>query len=658
MKKTTQKGWGFDLKNIDPSIRPQDDFYLYANGGWIKKNTIPPEESRWGSFVMLRHRTEKQLYTIVLDILKQKSRKQGTAEQRIGDLYLSAMNLKERNALGTTPLDPWLSQIRSINSRQELLEVIGRMHHMGIAVPWEFYIDQDSKNSSKYLLHLTQDGIGMPDRDYYISTAPEQTRVRDAYRKHILRILVLSGMKPSHAKVAREVIMKIETRLARASMAKEDSRDSEKTYHKRTPSQLQKEIPQIIWAHYFTQLGAGSIRELIVSQPDFFKEAGRMLETIPLPDWKMYLEWHFLNESAPLLSESFVKASYDFYGKTLTGSKQMRALWRRSLGAVNGNLGEALGQIYVSRHFTKEAKRRMETLVKDLFVAYEDRIVSLDWMTPETKKKAVGKLHAMNYKIGFPTKFDSYKSVVIKPDDFFGNITRSHEYHHNKSMRRLNKPVDRSEWFMTPQTVNAYCQFNLNEIVFPAAILQPPFFTIDGDDAVNYGGIGATIGHEITHGFDDQGSKFDSKGNMKAWWNKTDRSRFTKKSEILVKQFNSYEVASGVKANGKLTLGENIADLGGASIAFDAYMKRLKKTGRRDIDGFTPEQRFFLGFAQAEQEIAREQFTKMMALVDPHSSSPLRVNGPVSNLQSFYEAFSLKKGDKLFRDPKNRARIW
>ncbi len=658
MKKSNQKSWGFDLTNIDHTVRPQDDFYRYANGGWIKKNKIPADESRWGSFIVLRHTTENQLHTLVLDIVNKKSHKAGSPEQLIADMYSSAMDLKRRNVLGVKPILPWIKEVRAINSTQELLDMIGRMHRLGIAVPWEFYIDQDSKNSAKYLLHLTQDGIGMPEREYYLSQAAEQTRVREAYKKHIKKILTLSGMKTSAAQNACDIVMKIETKLAKASMPKEDTRDSEKTYHKYSVSKLQKEVPQILWAQYFKQLGALGISELIVAQPDFFKKVGRMTSEVSLEDWKIYLEWHLINESASILSESFVKENYDFYGKTLTGSKQMRALWRRSLGAVNGTLGEALGQMYVERHFTREAKRRMEAIVADLFVAYEERIKSLDWMTPPTKKKAIAKLHAMNYKIGFPSKFDTYRGVEIKPDDFFGNFIRSHEYQHSKAMRRLKKPVDRSEWFMNPQTVNAYCQFNLNEIVFPAAILQPPFFNVEADEAVNYGGIGAVIGHEITHGFDDQGAKFDGQGNMKGWWTTKDKNRFTKKSEVLVTQFNAYEVVDGLKANGQLTLGENIADLGGASIAFDAYMNRLQKTGRKDIDGFTPEQRFFLGFAQAEQEIARPEFTKMATLTDPHSSAQFRVNGPVSNLDSFYTAFNLKKGDKLYRDPAKRAKIW
>ena len=658
MKKHHTVGWGFDPKNIDSAVRPQDDFYLYANGGWLKQHTIPADESRWGAFNILRYNTEQQLHALVLDMVNKKSPKKDSDEQRIADMYRSAMDMKRRNTLGVKPLAPWLAKVRAISTREELLSVIGQLHHYGIAVPWEFYIDQDAKNSAKYLLHLTQDGIGMPEREYYLSNAAEQVRVREAYMKYVKKILTLSGMTPTAAARARDVVLKIETRLARASMKKEDVRDSEKTYHKRTLAAFQKEVPQMVWKDYFKHLGAHSITEFIVAQPDFFKEVGRMLVDIDLEEWKTYLEWHLINESAPILSEQFVKTTFDFYSKTLTGSTKMRALWRRSLGAVNGTLGEMLGKLYVERHFTKEAKKRMEILVDDLFGAYEARIKQLDWMSPATKKKAIGKLHAMNHKIGYPTKFDTYKGIEIRADDFFGNFTRSHEYQHAKAMRRLRRPVDRTEWFMTPQTVNAYCHFNLNEIVFPAAILQPPFFTPDGDDAVNYGAIGSVIGHEISHGFDDQGSKFDAKGNMKAWWSTADKNHFTKKAAMLVEQFNKYEVVDGVKANGTLTLGENIADLGGAAIAFDAYQQRLQKTGRTDIDGFTPEQRFFLGFAQAERELARPQFLKMITAVDPHSAGPNRVNGPVSNLEGFYKAFDVKKGDQLYREPKQRARIW
>jgi predicted metalloendopeptidase len=657
MGKSLKKSWGFDLAALDKTVRPQDDLYHFANGGWIKKNKIPADESRWGSFTILRYETEHQLKVIVENVLYKKHPK-GSAAQLVADFYRSALDTKRRNLLGARPLASWRKEIAAIETREQLLLVITKLHRFGVAVPWEFYIDQDSKNSDRYLLHLTQDGIGMPEREYYISDKPEYARVRTAYQRYMPALLALAGIPKKQAMEAAARAFAIETKLAKASMRKEDTRDSEKTYNKRTLKALSKEVPSVPWHTYLHALGARNVKEVVVAQPAFFAAVGRMLAELPLADWKAYLEWHLINECAPLLSETFYKKSFGFYGTVLTGSKQMRAPWRRALGATNGGVGWALGRLYVAKHFTKKAKRRMDTLVQDLFAAYEVRIMSLDWMTAATKKKAVAKLRAMKYKIGHPARFETYTGLTIDASDYFGNMVRAQEYQHKKSMRRLNRPVDRKEWFMTPQTINAYCHFNLNEIVFPAAILQPPFFAEDADDAVNYGAIGAVIGHEITHGFDDQGSKFDKKGNMKTWWSAHDKTRFTKKSTRMVAHYNACEVLDGIRANGQLTLGENIADLGGASIAFDAYQNRLKKTGRAIIDGFTPEQRFFLGFAQAEREITRPEFLKMQAFTDPHSVAPLRVNIPASNLDSFYRAFDVKKGDALYRDPKNRAHIW
>jgi putative endopeptidase len=665
MNTSVTKNWGFDPRNIDKSIRPQDDFYLYANGGWIKKNTIPPDESRWGSFTMLRFRTEHQLKSIVDGIvgkdLKRTKGTEGSPAQLVGDMYRSALDMKRRNALGIKPIAELRKNVRDISDRASLMHVMTQLHRLGINVPWEFFLDQDAKDSSRYLLTFTQDGIGLPEREYYLSNAPEQKRVRDAYIKHIQKILQLGGMTRSDAAKAMKVVMKIETQLAQASMKKEDMRDAEKTYHKRTLKELQKEVPQIDWARYCKALGAGAPRDVNLSQPEFFKAVGRMISDVSLEDWKTYLDWHVVNESAPLLSEPFVNQTFNFYGKVLTGSKKMRAPWRRALGSV-GIVGEALGKLYVERYFTKAAKRRMDILVDDLFIAYASRIKNLPWMSPATKKKALVKLRAMNRKIGYPSKFEKYNSLIIKPDDYFGNIIRAHEFGHNKVMRRLGKPVDRKVWFMTPQTVNAYCHFNLNEIVFPAAILQAPFFSVEADDAVNYGAIGSVIGHEITHGFDDQGSKFDAKGNMRSWWSAKDKTQFEKRAKVLINQYNQFMVADGVKANGQLTLGENIADLGGVSIAFDAFQTHLKRRAPKDvnkiIDGFTPEQRFFLGFAQSEQEVSRPEMRKMQALTDPHSIAPHRVNGPLPNIEAFYAAFDLTKQDKLFRSPASRAQIW
>ena len=646
IKNKSTTNWGFDVRNLDKAVRPQDDFFRFANGGWIKKNKIPAEESRWGSFITLRYNTEKQLHDIVDGLLK-KTGKNGSPEQLIGDMYRSALDMTRRNALGSAPLAPWQTKIHAISTRHDLGVMLMHLHRAGVGAPWDFGVDQDSKNSEKMILHLGQSGLGMPERDYYLSDSVEHTRVRDAYTVHIVKMLKLAGVSSVETIHMRDVIMRLETRLAKASMNKEDSRDAEKTYHKRSISSLTKEYFAFDWRGYFSALSIETLREVIVLQPLFFKEVNSMLEKESLEDWKVYLQWHLILSNASLLSDAFVTAMFAFYGTILTGTKKMRAPWRRALGSVNGTLGEALGLLYVQKHFPAESKRRMDILVKDVLAAYERRILSREWMSPTTKRKAVQKLHVMKCKIGYPTRFEQYKGLAILPDDYFGNITRVHEFAHKKHMRKLTKPVDRAQWFMTPQTVNAYCSFNLNEIVFPAAILQTPFFDKDADDAVNYGALGAVIGHEISHGFDDQGSKFDGKGNMKEWWTPEDKKRFTQKAKRLVEQFNQYEVEPGVNVNGQLTLGENIADLGGITIAFDAYQARLQKTGRKDIAGFTPEQRFFLGAAQAEQEIRRPEAAKMAALTDPHAAAPLRVNGPMSNLQSFYDAFSVKKGDKL-----------
>ncbi len=652
------KKWGFDPKTMDTSVRPQDDFFKYANGEWIKKTKMPSDESRWGSFIILRHKTDKELKVILQELLQKKRLKPGAPEQLVRDLYCSATDMKTRNAQGVKPLESWRTMIRAIKTTEELLTYISVSDRAGVSGVWNSYVDQDSKKSDRYLLHFYQGGLSLPDRDYYLKDAPEQKRVREAYTLHIKKLLQRAGHTPSEAERCVDVVMRVETRLAKASMSKEDSRDVDKTYHKLSIAALSKRALAIHWKQYLDILGAKNIRECIVAQPEFFSEVSKMITSLPLEDWKTYLEWQLVNGSAGLLSSAFVNENFNFYGRTLTGAKKMKPLWRRALGSVNGGVGDALGKLYVDRHFTSDAKKRMDRLVSDLFIAYETRIKALDWMSPATKRKAILKLRQMNRKIGYPSRWRSYQGLVIRPDDFFGNAIRAHEHAHKHEMKKLTRPVDRREWFMTPQTVNAYCNFNLNEIVFPAAILQAPFFDPSADDAVNYAAIGATIGHEMTHGFDDQGAKFDGVGNMRVWWTAGDKTRFQKKAALLAKQFDVYEAAPGVQVNGKLTLGENIADLGGVSIAYDAYQERLKKTGRKNIDGFTPEERFFLGFAQAEREIARAEFLKMIALVDPHSPAPFRVNGPVSNFEPFYQTFNLKKGDSLYREPKERAEVW
>ncbi|MFI5260293.1 MAG: M13 family metallopeptidase [Candidatus Paceibacteria bacterium] len=651
-----KKGWGFDVRDIDKTVRPQDDFFHYASGGWMKKNPIPKTESRWGSFTELRHTTDKQLNVLLKKIVDAKSAKAGSPEQMIRDLYSSGMDLKTRRAKGISPLAPFMKRIENIKTPEDIVRTAAHLERIGSGGIWGSGIDQDMKNSEKYILYLGQGGLGMPDRDYYLKDDEESKRVRSAYEKHLVRLLELAGRKAT-AKDEAALVLKIETSLAKISMKKEDLRDVDKTYHKKSLPQLKKLASSIDWKEYFKILGTEP-KEVVVMQPKFFEALEKTIKTYPIAAWQTYLRTHVIGDFASVLTPEFEKENFAFYATVMTGTKHMKPLWQRILRVVNSGLDEVFGELYVKEYFPAEAKQKVALVVADLFRAYEARIKELDWMSATTKKKAVQKLHQMNRKLGYPDKWKNYKGLVIRADDYAGNVVRVSEFEHKRAMRRLAKPVDHKEWFMSPQTVNAYCSFGLNDIVFPAAILQHPFFDVSADDAFNYGAIGAVIGHEITHGFDDQGSKFDGKGNRKTWWTPADTKRFTEKAKRVIKEFDGYEVESGLHVNGQLTLGENIADLGGLSIAFDAYQLRLKETGRKEIDGFTPEQRFFLGYATTEREQERPEFRKMQVLTNPHSPSLFRVNGPLSNLPEFYAAFGVKKGDKLYREPKARAKIW
>ena len=653
-----KKGWGFDVRDMDTNVRPQDDFYQYANGTWLKKNPIPPHESHWGSFLVLRYDIEKKLRALVTQLQNKKNLKLGSPERMVHDFYRSGLDMKRRNALGLTPLHSLLDRIARIKDVRSLVLTIAHLEKIGGGGPWGVTVDQDMKDSETYIIYLHQSGLGMPDRDYYLKNDTESVRVRTAYVKHLETMFVLMGKAKAGAKHNRETVMRIETAIAKISMPKEDLRDVDKTYHKMRMSALARLAQNIEWHSFFRAIGAGDVREVVVMQPEFLKAINKMLVAESIEGWKTYLTWHLVGGSASYLTARLEKQNFAFYGTTLSGVKVMKPAWRRTLGTVNRTIGEPLGKLYVQAYFSREAKKKIASLVEDLFKAYKARIKNLDWMSSATKQKATKKLHQMTRKLGYPDKWKSYRGLVISPDDYFGNAIRAALFEHARTMRRLKKPVDRKEWFMMPQTVNAYCSFGLNDVVFPAAILQPPFFSVDGDDAINYGAMGSVIGHEITHGFDDQGSKFDGKGNRKTWWTKEDNARFAKKARVLVKQFNNYTVADGLKVNGQLTLGENIADLGGASIAYDAYELHLEKTGRKNINGLTPEQRFFLGFALFERENTRPEFEKMLAINDPHSPPLYRINGTFSNLREFHEAFGVQKGDKLYREPKNRAKIW
>ncbi|HYE23164.1 MAG TPA: M13 family metallopeptidase [Candidatus Paceibacterota bacterium] len=648
--------WGFDTSFIDTSIRPQDDFYHYAIGNWLKSTEIPKDESRWGSFIILRHRTDLQVRKLINELLEKKSLPQGSSEQLIRDLYLSGVDIKRRNELDIAPLESWRKRIQRVRTVEDLKKLIYAFHLEGISGPWGYAVDQDMKDSERYVVYLYQSGLGMPDRDYYVLNGEEQKRVREAYVPHIERLLKLAGYSKGDASAAATTIMRIETRLAKASMTREDARDSEKTYHKHTLPMLKKLAPSFDWQTYFKTIKA-DVKDVIVMQPDFLKEVDQMMHSVSLEDWKTYLDFHVVNDHAGYLSSRFVKENFAFYGTVLSGTKVMKPLWRRILSVVDGTLGEPLGRIYVERYFPQEAKDKVNAIVDDLVVACEARIKQLEWMSGATKKKALVKLALLQRKLAYPDKWRSYKSLRIEKDDYLGNLNRIHAHEHNRVMRRLTKPVDRTEWFMNPHEVNAYCNFTMNEIVFPAGILQHPFFVYGADDAVNYGGMGVVIGHEITHLFDNQGAKYDAKGNLKNWWLPEDKKQFEARGKVLEKQFDAYDY-HGLPVKGKLTLGENIADFAGLTIAFEAYQMQLARTGRKDFDGFTPEQRFFLAYAQTEHEIERPEAAKLRVLTNEHAPSIWRVNGPVVNMPEFYKAWDVKKGDKLYLPPSKQARIW
>jgi len=653
-----KSGWGFNTKELDRTVRPQDDFFHYVNQKWMRANPVPSHESRWGTFIVLRYKTERQLRTLLHRVLGAKRAKHGSPAQMIRDFYLSGMDMKRRNALGLKPLEPVLERIRGIKTVDDLQKTIAYLHRIGISVGWGAGIDQDDKDSERYVLRIGQDGISLPDRDYYLKNDAESVRVRTAYVTYVTTLYRLMGRSEAQAARETKTLMALETKLARASSRKEELRDPHKNYHKMTVAALGKLAPAVSWPMYLRDINAPPLSTLIVNQPAFFKALSRLVGETSLEEWRSYLEVSTVGSFAGSLSAPFVRESFAFYGTGLSGAKKMRPLWRRVLGVVNAYLGEVLGQLYVKEHFAPESKKKMLRLVGDLFEAYEAHIKALDWMSPATKKKALAKLRVLNKKIGYPDRWKSYHGLLIKPDDYVGNIIRANEYEHRRELRKLGKPIQRWEWHMYPQTVNAYFAPNLNDIVFPAAILQPPFFNPLADAALNYGCIGAVIGHEITHGFDDEGSKFDAKGNLKNWWTKTDRARFEKRAGVVRRQFDRYTVADGVRVNGKLTLGENIADLGGLTIAYGAYQRELARSGRAYIDGLSPEQRFFIGFALFERENVRPEFEKMQVLTDPHSPGKFRINGPLSNFPAFYEAFGIKKGDKLYREPRARTTVW
>jgi predicted metalloendopeptidase len=648
-------GSGVILSNFDRSVRPQDDFYRFVNGQWLKNTPIPADKSNYGSFTMLADEAEKNLRVIVEEAAAAKAPK-GSDQQLIGDFYTSFMDEARAEQLGLTPLQPELDRIAAIKDRKQLLAYLSRAQLLLIDTPIGAQIFADAKNPDMNTLWVAQSGLGLPERDYYFNEDKRFTEIRAAYEKHIDNVFRLAGRKDSAA--AAKNMIEFETRLAKASWPAVKMRDIEALYNPVSVEEAEQATPGIDWSQWLTDMKLPGSGQMVLTQKDYFQEVGRALEDVPLATWQDYLMLRTIDAYSPYLSKAFVDENFDFYQRTLSGTPENKLRWKRALAELENSTGDLLGKEYVKRHFPPEAKVRMDALVANLLKAFDASIDELEWMGPETRKEAHDKVRNFTVKIGYPSKWKDYSGLVTRPDDLLGNVLRAREVNVQRELAKVGKPVDKTEWGMTPQTVNAYYNPLANEIVFPAAILQPPFFDLQADDAVNYGGIGAVIGHEISHGFDDQGRKFDGKGVMRDWWTEQDNERFMKRAGALVQQYNAFSPIPGMNINGELTLGENIGDLSGLAVAYKAYQLALAGKPAPVLDGFTGDQRFYIGWAQVWARNYREDELRKRLLTDPHSPSEYRANGIVRNMPSFAEAFDVKAGDKLHLPAEQQVRIW
>ena len=646
---------GVDTTGFDRSVRPQDDFFAFVNGGWIRSTQIPADRTSTGTFLLLRDNAQAALRTII-DSVSAAPNAAGTEGQKVGDLYRSFMDTARIESLGAAPLQADLQRIAAVTSREQYPELFASMRRMGVGTPFSFGVGQDQGNSSRYAVAVSQSGLGLPDRDYYVVDNERNTAIRQAYVTYLETIMRLAGT-PDAAGAARRVLA-FETALARVQWDRTRNRDRNATYNPTAVADLQGRTPGFRWAPFFAAAGLPGLDSVNVRQPDYFNAMDALLAATPVEDVKTYLAARLLDGSASYLSRDFRDARFAFRGRVLSGQEQERPRWQLGVGVVEGTLGEAVGKLYVERHFSPESKARMEELVANLMVAYREAIDELEWMSPATKAQAQEKLASFTVKIAYPDEWQDYSALQIRPDDLMGNLRRATEFEYAEMIGRMGQPVDRTEWGMTPQTVNAYYNPVNNEIVFPAAILQPPFFNLQADDAVNYGAIGAVIGHEISHGFDDQGRKSDGAGNLRDWWTADDAAAFEQRATMLADQYSAFEPIPGARVNGRLTLGENIGDVSGVAIAYRAYKKSLEGRQAPVIAGWTGDQRFFLGYAQVWRSMAREQALRQQLLTDPHSPGMYRTNGVLANLPAFYEAFNVRPGDRMYLPPERRVKIW
>jgi len=646
---------GIDKAYIDPAVRPQDDLFRHINGKWLASSPIPPDRSLDGAFYQLRDQSEADLRAIIDEAVKSGGAA-GSEASQVGDLYASFMDEARIDAAGIAPIGGDIAAVGAIADKPGLIRAIGRLGRGGTDGPFGLFVGTDPKRSDRYIISLEQGGVGLPDESYY--RVEKFKPIRDAYLAHVRKMFELAGL-PDPSTAADRVVA-LETRLAKDHWDRVKSRDDILTYNKENLAGLSRLTPGFEWPAWFEAAGIRGVEEVVVRQPTFFAAMARAIDEVPLADWKAWLTWGVLRGNAPLLSKPFVEENFAFYGKTLTGAQELKPRWKRGVATVEGSLGEAVGKLYVAKHFPPAARARMQQLVANLIEAYRRDIDSLDWMGPETRKKALEKLDKFTPKIGYTDKWRDYSALEVRRDDVVGNLRRAAAFEFDRNLAKLGRPVDRTEWLMTPQTVNAYYNPGMNEIVFPAAILRPPFFDIDADDATNYGGIGAVIGHEVGHGFDDQGSKYDGEGNLNDWWTDADRKEFDARAKRLIEQYDGFEPAQlkGQHVNGALTIGENIGDLGGLTIAYKAYRIALGQGAAPTLDGLTGDQRFFIGWAQVWRAKYRDaELTRRLA-VDPHSPAEFRCNGVVRNIPEFHGAFGIKEGDKLWLAPDRRVKIW
>ncbi|MEY2761557.1 MAG: hypothetical protein RLZZ96_1457 [Bacteroidota bacterium] len=646
-----------DRDNMNFSVKPGDDFMEYANGPWIRKNPIPAKETRWGSFNQLRDFNINAVKTI-LDGLKGTNAAPGSIERRVADFYSAAMDSVTIEKLGYTPIQADLQHIAGLKFKSQIVTEIARMRSTGAGSPlFSFYIGQDRKNVEKMVPQLGQGGTSLPDRDNYLKNDPRSLKIQEAFKKYVTTLFTLTGTPEAQAKANAETVFQLEKKLAEAQMARVEMRDPYKTYNKFAFADFSQKTPAFNWALTFQDFGTTAPDSILVGAPKFFEAANKLLIETPVETWKTYLTWNLLRGSAGYLSSPFVKASFA-YSQVLSGQKVQTPRWQRMSSMTDGTLGELLGQIYVAKYFKPEAKARMVELVANLRKAFAVRINKLDWMSAETKEKALAKLNAFTPKIGYPDKWKTYDGLEISGAEFYGNVRRAGAWGFQENLAQLGKPIDRSKWGMTPPTVNAYYSPVMNEIVFPAGILQFPFFAADADDAINYGGIGAVIGHEMSHGFDDSGSQYDKDGTLRNWWTKDDLAKFKARTELLGKQFDAYTVQDTIHVNGKLTMGENIGDLGGLNMAYEAFKMTKQGKSTKKIDGLSPDQRFFLAWAQVWRGSSLPESEVQQVQTDPHSPNQYRTIGAPVNMDAWYTAFGVKPGDKLYKKPEDRIKIW